>query len=100
MLIMLLWVFAGFIDGNGYIYNRVRKSGYIESNLSINFNIRDMDTFKYFQSKLGFGSIVKLNNTLSLFRIYWFELFYIIVPLLINNNIWFLTTNRNNQYNQ
>jgi len=59
-----------------------------------------METFKYFQSKLGFGSIIKTSNTLSRFIIYQFELFYIIVPLLLKYNIWFITKNRNNQYNK
>jgi len=77
----IISVLVGFIDGDGYINNRIRKSGYIESNLCIEFNNRD------FQSKLGFGSIIKTSKTLSQVIIYQFELFYIIVPLLLKYNI-------------
>jgi hypothetical protein len=59
-----------------------------------------METFKYFQSKLRFGSIIKTSITLSRFIIYRFELFYIIVPLLLKYNIWFITNNRHNQNNK
>lgn len=59
-----------------------------------------METFKYLQSKLEFGSIIKTSNNLSRFTIYRFELFYIIVPLLLKYNIWFITDNRNSQYNK
>jgi hypothetical protein len=90
---------VGLIDGDGYIFNRFRKNGYIESNLIITFHNRDIKTFEYILNKLGFGTILKVNKDDSKYVIYNFELRYILVPLLIRNNLYFLTKTRSQQYN-
>lgn len=90
---------VGLIDGDGYIQARKKSNGYIEFNLVITFNNRDLATFEYILGKLHFGVIAKIDSTLSKLVIYNFELKYILVPLLLKNNLYFLTENRINQYN-
>lgn len=90
---------VGLVDGDGYIQARKKSNGYIEFNLVITFNNRDLATFEYILGKLHFGVIAKVDSTLSKLVIYNFELKYILVPLLLKNNLFFLTENRINQYN-
>lgn len=56
-------------------------------------------TFEYLLSKLHFRVIGKINSTTSKLIIYNFELKYILVPLILKHNLFFLTKNRINQYN-
>lgn len=65
----------------------------------VTFHNRDLATFEYLISKLHFGVIAKINSTTSKLVIYNFELKYILVPLLLKHNLFFLTKNRSNQYN-
>jgi len=90
---------VGVIDGDGYIQMRKKLNGYIEFNLVITFNNRDMATFEYILGKLHFGVIARINSTTSKLVIYNFELKYILVPLLLKYELFFLTENRINQYN-
>lgn len=90
---------VGVIDGDGYIQLRKRSNGYIEFNLVITFNNRDLATFEYILSKLHFGVIANVNSSTSKLIIYNFELKYILVPLLLKHGLFFLTENRINQYN-
>jgi len=90
---------VGLIDGDGYIQCRKRSNGYIEFNLVITFQNRDLATFEYILGKLHFGVIAKVSPTLSKLVLYNFELKYILVPLLLKNGLFFLTKNRINQYN-
>lgn len=96
--VRFLSFFVGLIDGDGYIQARKSK-GFIEFNLIITFHNRDLATFEYLLSKLHFGVIGKINSTTSKLIIYNFELKYILVPLLLKHNLFFLTRNRINQYN-
>lgn len=90
---------VGVIDGDGYIQCKKRSKGYIEFNLVITFQNRDLATFEYILSKLHFGVIARINRTLSKLVIYNFELKYVLVPLLLKHGLFFLTENRINQYN-
>lgn len=90
---------VGVIDGDGYIQARKKSNGYIEFNLVITFQNRDLATFEYILSKLHFGVIAKVNHSLSKLVIYNFELKYVLVPLLLEHGLFFLTENRINQYN-
>ena len=90
---------VGVIDGDGYIQCRKKSNGYIEFNLVITFQNRDLATFEYILSKLHFGVIAKINPTLSKLVLYNFELKYVLVPLLLKHGLFFLTENRINQYN-
>jgi hypothetical protein len=74
---------VGLIDGDGYIQARKKSNGYIEFNLVITFNNRDLATFEYILGKLHFGVIAKIDSTLSKLVIYNFELKYVLVPLLL-----------------
>ena len=69
---------VGVIDGDGYIQMRKRSNGYIEFNLVITFNNRDLATFEYILSKLHFGVIAVINSTTSKLVVYNFELKYIL----------------------
>ena len=99
MDIRFLSFLVGLIDGDGYIQAKKSFKGYIEFNLTITFHNRDLATFEYLLSKLHFGVIGKINSTTSKLIIYNFELKYILVPLLLKHNLFFLTKNRMNQYN-
>ena len=90
---------VGLIDGDGYIQARKKSNGYLEFNLVITFNNRDLATFEYILSKLHFGIIAKVSPSLSKLVIYNFELKYILVPLLLKHGLFFLTKNRIDQYN-
>lgn len=99
MDVSFLAFLVGVIDGDGYIQMRKKINGYIEFNLVITFNNRDMATFEYILSKLHFGIIARVNSTTSKLVVYNFELKYILVPLLLKHGLFFLTENRINQYN-
>ena len=73
---------VGVIDGDGYIQARKKSNGYIEFNLVITFQNRDLATFEYILGKLHFGVIARIDSTLSKLVIYNFELKYVLVPLL------------------
>lgn len=92
----------GVIDGDGYIQCRKRFNDYIEFNLVITFNNRDLKTFELIKNQLNFlrsGTIKRIRNTVSKFVVYNFELKYILIPLFLKNNWYFLTENRIEQYN-
>jgi hypothetical protein len=90
---------VGIIDGDGYIQAIKKSNGYLEFNLVITFHNRDLATFEYIMGKLHFGVIGKISPTLSKFVVYNYELKYILVPLLLKHNLFFLTENRIKQYN-
>jgi hypothetical protein len=71
----------GVIDGDGYIQCRKRFNDYIEFNLVITFNNRDLKTFELIKNQLNFGTIKRIRNTVSKFVVYNFELKYILIPL-------------------
>jgi hypothetical protein len=50
-------------------------------------------------NKLNFGTIKRVSDTLSKFVVNNFELKYILVPLFLMNNLYFLTENRIDQSN-
>ena len=50
-----------------------------------------METFEFIKNKLGFGTINKIDLNNSKFVVYQFELKYILVPLLIKHDLFFLT---------
>jgi len=91
--------FIGVIDGDGYIQCRKRLNGYIEFNLVITFQNRDLKTFEFIENKLNLGTIKRVSDSLSKFVVYNFELKYILTPLFLKNNLYFLTKNRIEQYN-
>lgn len=99
MDVSFLSFLVGIIDGDGYIQARKKSNGYIEFNLVITFQNRDLATFEYILGKLHFGVIAKVSPTISKLVIYNFELKYILVPLLLKHGLFFLTENRINQYN-
>ena len=90
---------VGVIDGDGYIFARKRSNGYLEFNLVIALHNRDLATLEYILSKLHCGSIVKVNADSSKLVLYYYELKHVLVPLLLQNNLFFLTENRTKQYN-
>ena len=99
MDVQILSFLVGLIDGDGYIQIKKRSNGFIEFNLVITFNNRDITTFEHILGKLHFGVIAKIDSNLSKLVIYQFELKYILVPLLLKHGLFFLTENRINQYN-
>lgn len=102
----LLALIIGFIDGDGYI--RISKKtnsygiNYIYISLVINLHENELNLLKYFNKHLNIGRVYhitpKKGNKLARWEINKTELFNILVPLLEENKISFLTENRQKQY--
>ena len=85
MDIRFLSFLVGLIDGDGYIQCRKRSNGYIEFNLVITFQNKDLATFEYILGKLHFGIIAKISPTLSKLVLYNFV--YILLINFVYNRI-------------
>lgn len=99
VVVSFLSFLVGVIDGDGYIQIKKKSNGYIEFNLVITFQNKDLASFEYILSKLHFGVIAKVSPTLSKLVIYNFELKYVLVPLLLKHGPFSLAENGINQYN-
>lgn len=121
---ILLYKFIGFIDGDGYI--RVTKKSklnkdnkiinYIYISLVINLNEKELDLLNTFNTLLSGGShpAAPGNSEFNLGNVYYVtpkkgnklvrleinktNIKNILIPLLDNNNIQFLTKTRQEQY--
>lgn len=92
---------VGFIDGDGYIQISKTTKGFISLKLVISLHLDDISTLEYIHSvlKLGRLNIYKDNKTPSCkLVISRTDLQEIIFPLLIYHNIFFLTQNRQAQF--
>jgi LAGLIDADG DNA endonuclease family protein len=93
---------TGFIDGDGYIQITKTSKGFITIKLIISLHLKDISTLEYIQSVLKLGKINIYNDLqkptckLTINRT---ELQEVLFPLLIHNNIFFLTETRINQFN-
>jgi len=99
-----LGMLVGFIDGDGYICITKTKTKYIKLCLVISLDIKDISILKYIQSILNLGIINTYpkkgkKNTCKLV-INKTDLQDVFFPLLIHNNIFFLTKTRVTQYNK
>lgn len=93
---------AGLIDGDGYIQITKTTKGFITMKLTISLHLEDISTLEYIQSVLKLGTINTYKDAKSptcKLVINRTELQEIFFPLLIYNNIFFLTETRNNQFN-
>nr|YP_010121846.1 LAGLIDADG endonuclease [Monilinia fructicola]QRF72222.1 LAGLIDADG endonuclease [Monilinia fructicola] len=92
---------VGFIDGDGYIQISKTTKGFISIKLVISLQLEDISTLEYIHSVLKFGklNIYKDNKTPSCkLVISRTDLQEILFPLLIHHNIFFLTKNRQAQF--
>jgi hypothetical protein len=105
----LLALIVGFIDGDGYIRvtKKTKKSAqgainYIYISLVINLHYNEFELLKYFSEQLNIGKVYmitpKTGNKVVRLEINKTDFKNILIPLLENNNIKFLTINRQNQY--
>jgi len=94
---------VGFIDGDGYIQVTKSEKDYININLVISLNIKDLSSLTYIQSVLNLGKIYtyydRINPCCKL-RFNKTDVQEILFPLLIYHNIYFLTETRANQFNK
>ena len=93
---------VGLIDGDGYIQITKTTKGFITMKLTISLQLQDISTLEYIQSVSKLGTINTYNDLKSptcKLVINRTELQEIFFPLLIYNNIFFLTETRNNQFN-
>jgi hypothetical protein len=93
---------VGFIDGDGYIPINKTTKGFIKINLTIALNINDISTLNYIQSLLGLGKITVYpkngeKDTCKLI-INRTDLQEVLFPLLLHQNIFFLTNTRREQF--
>lgn len=93
---------VGLIDGDGYIQITKTTKGFITLKLIISLHIEDISTLQYIHSTLKLGSInvyKDLRSPTCKLVINRTELQEVFFPLLIHNNIFFLTETRLNQFN-
>ena len=93
---------VGLIDGDGYIQITKTTKGFITMKLIISLHIEDISTLEYIHSTLKLGKInvyKDLRSPSCKLVINRTELQEILFPLLIHNNIFFLTETRINQFN-
>lgn len=93
---------VGLIDGDGYIQITKTTKGFITLKLIISLHIEDISTLQYIHSTLKLGSInvyKDLRSPTCKLVINRTELQEVLFPLLIHNNIFFLTETRVNQFN-
>jgi hypothetical protein len=97
-----LVVLVGIIDGDGYISINKTTKGYIEINLTISLDIKDMDMLNFIKNTLKIGRIntyLKSGrpNTVK-YIINRTDLQEIFFPLLFHHNLFFLTSTRRLQF--
>jgi len=93
---------VGLIDGDGYIQITKTTKGFITMKLVISLHIEDISTLEYIHSTLKLGNIntyKDLRSPSCKLVINRTELQEVLFPLLIHNNIFFLTDTRINQFN-
>ena len=93
---------VGLIDGDGYIQITKTPKGFITIKLIISLHLEDISTLEYVKSILKLGKIntyKDLKSPTCKLVINRTELQEVLFPLLIYNNIFFLTETRINQFN-
>ncbi len=93
---------VGLIDGDGYIQITKTTKGFITMKLVISLHSDDLSTLEYIHSTLKLGKLNVYKDIRSpscKLVINRTELQEVLFPLLIHNNIFFLTETRINQFN-
>lgn len=93
---------AGLVDGDGYIQITKTSKGYITMKMVISLHLDDISTLEYIHSVLKLGKIniyKDLRSPTCKLVINKTDLQEILFPLLLYNNIYFLTDTRINQFN-
>lgn len=94
--------FSGLVDGDGYIQVTRTSKGFIAIKLIISLHLDDISTLEYIHSVLKIGKInvyKDLRSPTCKLVINKTDLQEILFPLLIYNNIFFLTNIRIGQFN-
>lgn len=93
---------VGLVDGDGYIQVSKTSKGFIAIKLVISLHLEDISTLEYIHSVLKIGKITiykDLRSPTCKLVINKTDLQEILFPLLIYNNIFFLTITRVDQFN-
>ena len=93
---------VGLIDGDGYIQISKTSKGFITIKLTISLHLEDISTLEYINSVLKLGKIniyKDLRSPTCKLVINKTDLQEVLFPLLLHNNIFFLTNTRVNQFN-
>lgn len=93
---------AGLVDGDGYIQVTKTSKGFIAIKLVISLHLEDLSTLEYIHSVLKIGKIniyKDLRSPTCKLVINKTDLQEILFPLLMYNNIFFLTNTRADQFN-
>jgi hypothetical protein len=103
-------MFIGFMDGDGYFdigeqkqHNKKTKKpakSTIRIRLASNVNIRDLKLLEYFVNTLGVGNISNMSAGREQVRVIFSkkDLLTVILPLMKEYNINFLTDQRSKQF--
>jgi hypothetical protein len=92
---------VGLIDGVGYIQITKTTKGFIAIKLVIGLSLDDLSTLEYIQSVLKLGKITiyrDIRNPICKLIINKTDLQEVVFPLLLLNNIFFLTNTRRDQF--
>ena len=93
---------VGLIDGDGYIQISKTSKGFITIKLIISLHLQNLSTLEYIHSVLKLDKINIYKDLISptcKLVINKTDLQGVLFPLLIYNNIFFLTNTRINQFN-
>jgi hypothetical protein len=93
---------VGLIDGDGYIQITRTTKGFIAMKLVISLHLQDISTLEYIHSTLKLGKLnvyKDLKSPCCKLVINRTELQEVLFPLLLHNNIFFLTETRIDQFN-
>jgi hypothetical protein len=93
---------VGLIDGDGYIQISKTSKGFITIKLTISLHLDDISTLEYINSVLKLGKIniyKDLRSPTCKLVINKTDLQEVLFPLLLYNNLFFLTNTRVNQFN-
>jgi len=93
---------VGLIDGDGYIQISKTPKGFITMKLVISLHLEDISTLEYIHSVLKLGKIniyKDLRSPACKLVINKTDLQEVLFPLLLYNNIFFLTITRVDQFN-
>lgn len=95
---------VGIIDGDGYILIGKTAKGYININLTVSLNIRDISVLQHIESILKIGKIITYPKVKTPDTCKWIinqtELQEVFFPLLLHYKIFFLTERRRNQFDK
>jgi hypothetical protein len=101
----VLATFIGLLDGDGTITIREKNNKYIEITCNLELDKRDLELINYFKNVFKIGRIAKVKikskyDYTIRYTLTRKDLEFVLIPLMIYHNIYFLNQQRRMQYNK